>query len=327
MVGLSVIQEANASLPRQLTAVFVGGTSGIGLYTLVALARHCASPTIYIIGRSQPAADEILSDLRSINPNGTYTFFRSDVSLIKNVDSVCAEIRARETHINMLVLSQGTMSVGQETAEGMHAISSLVLHSRHRFTLNLLPLLQKAAGLKRVVSIFAGTKEGAIPPATTELQMRTLKNPLRARGLAASCVTLLMEDAARRAPDVGFVHTYPGPVSTGINRDWNFALKGLGKVMEMAGLFVPKDESGERNLWLATSARFPGGAAGKNVTEVAIGTDGVAGSGVYVVDEKGESGGDAVVKVLQKLREEKKGEWVFEEVKKEFMRITGKESL
>ncbi|KAF1973098.1 hypothetical protein BU23DRAFT_143159 [Bimuria novae-zelandiae CBS 107.79] len=329
MVDLQTILSSNRNLPSHLTAVFVGGTSGIGLYTLLALAQHCAHLTIYLIGRSQSSASSILAQLHIINPAGVYTFLQSDVSLMTNVDAVCAQIRAKEPFINILVQSQGTLSVGQETTEGMHVTASLVLHSRHRFTLNLLPLLEKADGVRRVVSIFTGTKEGPIPPSVTELQMRTLKNPLKARGLAASCVTLLMEEAARRAPTVGFVHTFPGFVSSGINRDLNIVFRALGKAVEVVGgswLLVPKEESGERNLWLATSPRFAGGADGEKVDR-AIGTDGKVGSGVYVVDEKGEAGGEAVVKVLKDLRAQKKDEWVWEEVRKDFVRITGKESL
>ncbi|KAJ4357401.1 uncharacterized protein N0V89_001976 [Didymosphaeria variabile] len=327
MVALTAIKASNATLPTRLTAVFVGGTSGIGLYTLLALARHCANPTIYFIGRSQTAADRILIDLRTLNPKGTYKFIPSDVALIKNVDAVCEQIKVREKHVNILVQSQGVMSVGQETSEGMHATASLVLHSRMRFQLNLLPLLQAAPGLKRVVSIFTGTKEG--PITATELQMRTLKNPLKARGQAASAVTLLLEEAQRRAKDVSFVHTYPGFVSTGIGRDFGIVAKVLSKAVETVvgpWLLVPNEESGERNLWLATSGRFAA-AGGENEVDAAVGTNGKVGSGVYTVDEKGESGGEAVLKVLRELREQKKDEWCWEEVRKELLRITEKESL
>ncbi|KAK7188560.1 hypothetical protein DPSP01_005523 [Paraphaeosphaeria sporulosa] len=329
MVDLTTIHASNASLPTHLTAVFVGGTSGIGLYTLLALARRCKVPNIYFIGRSQQAADRILADLHTLNPNGTYTFIPSDVSLIKNVDAVCAQIAAKESHINILCLSQGTMSVGQETSEGMHLIASLILHSRIRFTVNLLPLLRAAPGTKRVVSIFTGTKEG--PLTAPELQMRTVKSPLKARGQAASAVTLLLEEMGRRAPEVGFVHTYPGFVSSNIGRDFGVVVKGLGWVLERTvgkWLYIPVEESGERNLWLCTSGRFAGAAAGEEKgVEVAVGTDGRAGSGVYTIDEKGESGCEVVLQVLRDMRVQKRDVWAWEEVRKEFLRITGKESM
>lgn len=115
----------------------------------------------------------------------------------KNIDAVCAQIAQKEACINILCLSQCTVSVGQETDEGMHADASLVLHSRTRLNLNLLFPLRAARGLGCVVSIFTGTKED--PLTTTELQMRSVKNPLKARGQVASAVTLLLEDAGKRA--------------------------------------------------------------------------------------------------------------------------------
>lgn len=326
MVDLTTIRAANANLPSHLTAVFVGGTSGIGLYTLLALARHSSNPNIYIIGRSQTAANSIFADLKTINKTGTYTFIPSDVSLMKNVDTVCAQIKEKEKFINILCLSQGTLSTGQETIEDMHATASLILHSRMRFTLNLLPLLEAAPTLRRVVSIFAATKEG--PITATELQMRTLKNPLAARGQAASAVTLLMEVAQRRAPSVSFVHTYPGFVSSNIGRDLGIGMRVLAKAVETVigpWLYVPKEESGERNLWLCTSGRFC--AEEEKGEDAAVGSDGSVGSGVYIVDEMGESGGEAVQAVLRDLREKKKDDWVWEEVKRDLTRITGKESL
>ena len=54
-------------------------------------------------------------------------------------------------------------------------------------------------------------------------------------------------------------------------------------------VFVPVDESGERHLYLATSARFPalkGGSDGVQLgdgDEIALGTTGEVGSGMYSV--------------------------------------------
>ena len=42
----------SSSLPPNLVAVFVGTTSGIGLYTLKAFAKYALRPRVYFIGRS-----------------------------------------------------------------------------------------------------------------------------------------------------------------------------------------------------------------------------------------------------------------------------------
>jgi hypothetical protein len=94
-----------------------------------------------------------------------------------------------------------------ETVEGLHYAAALVVHSRTRFIVNLLPLLQKATGLRHVVSVFTATKEGPID--TTDFQ--GWKVPLMAqRSHASSLVTLSFEALATKAPDVSSIHNFPG---------------------------------------------------------------------------------------------------------------------
>lgn len=116
MVSLASVKASNAaistSLPAGLVAVFVGGTSGIGAYTLKELARQAKQPRIYNIGRSREAAERIEAECRLLNPEAQYTFIQSDVSLIRNVDIVCEEIKSKEKSINILFLSQGTLAYG-----------------------------------------------------------------------------------------------------------------------------------------------------------------------------------------------------------------------
>lgn len=84
-----------------------------------------------------------------------------------------------------------------------------MLHSRHRFALNLLPALERAHGVKRVVSVFVGTKEGAIGQEVDELQMREVRDLKGVRGVAGSAVTVLMEEVEGRAKGVSFVSSVP----------------------------------------------------------------------------------------------------------------------
>lgn len=115
MPELSVVQESNSriatTLPAGLVAVFVGATSGIGEYALKAFVQNTKSPKVYFIGRSQPAADRIVAELRSLNPEGTYNFIQSDVALLKNVNAASEQILAHEDKINLLFMTQGTMAV------------------------------------------------------------------------------------------------------------------------------------------------------------------------------------------------------------------------
>ena len=113
MVSLSAVQSSNSriasSLPPRLVGVFVGATAGIGEATFKQFAKHVPQPRAYLIGRSQGAADRIVAECKTLNPRGEYIFIKADVSLIRAVDAVCEEIKAKESAINVLFCTQGTL--------------------------------------------------------------------------------------------------------------------------------------------------------------------------------------------------------------------------
>ncbi|KAL8400806.1 hypothetical protein RB594_000993 [Gaeumannomyces avenae] len=340
MVKLADVKGSNAriatELPPGLVAVFVGGTSGLGEYSLLALAKHARQPKIYIIGRSQPAADRIIAECGKLNPEGEYFFMQTDATLLKNVDEVCRQLREKEKAINVLFLSIGNFMFGVDTPEGLPVITALQYYARVRFVANLLPQIRAAPHLRRVVTVLAGTKEGAVD--TNDLPARKV-SLARARGHGTSMQTLALEQLARSAPDVSFVHSFPGFVRTNIGRGFGGGMRLLwAAAMTLLGPFaVPRDESGERHAFLCTSAAFPARAGGKGDgtdgvalapgRAVAGGTDGEVGSGVYTVDEHCESGSAAVRRTLANLREDGTAEAVWAHTVGEFERITGTAQL
>lgn len=116
MVTLSEVHASNAqiatALPPGLVAVFVGGTNGIGEAALLEFARHARQPRVYFVGRSQEAGDRIAAECRDLNPDGEFIFIKADLSLMRNVDDVCQEIKSKEKAINLLFLSCGVAMTG-----------------------------------------------------------------------------------------------------------------------------------------------------------------------------------------------------------------------
>lgn len=121
MVALDKVQQSIAQIakkyPAGLVAVFAGATAGIGETSLREFARHTSKPRIYIVGRSQEACDRLQEDLTKVNPEGQYNFIRSDVSLLRNVDDVCKQIRDKESAINVLFMSQGTLNFSKRESQ------------------------------------------------------------------------------------------------------------------------------------------------------------------------------------------------------------------
>ena len=352
MVAISDIQSSNAriasTLPPGLVAVFVGGTSGIGEYTLKRFAKHARQPRIYIVGRSQEAADRIIAECTKSDAEGQYIFIKADTSLIRNVDDVCHEIRSKEQAVNLLFLSTGTLVSNKgicsqctllegdyeprinrhtETSEGLYLPTSLVYYSRTRFITNLLPLVATAPSLRRIVTVFAGTKEGPITPSDFPCR----KVPMLAqRGHLASLLTLSLEHLAEQYPSVSFIHDFPGSVKTNLVRGGEGAsIWVLKQVFRVIGPVVnlSAKECGERQLFLATSSKYSSREDAKGVplvagSVVARGTDAKGSSGVYSLDSEGESAGPKVQELLAKLRKEGMVERVMDHTNGEFKRIT-----
>ncbi|GLI76421.1 hypothetical protein PoHVEF18_004694 [Penicillium ochrochloron] len=318
MVTLTNVQSSNAqiatALPPGLVAVFVGATNGIGETSLKEFARHARQPRVYFVGRSQEAGGRIAAECRELNPEGEFIFIKADVSLLKSVDDVCREIA--------------------NTSEGLHIFMALAYYARARFILNLLPVLRQAPSLRRVVTVLAAGHEGQIY--ANDFQGR--KVPLSGvRGHNVSMTDLMLEHMASLAPEVSFVHDYPGPVKSGFGRETNSILMKVAiTIFKIVGplVYVPIRESGERHLFFATSARYKprvgSEAAGVPISGdvgVSGGTDGEVGSGVYAVNWDGESAGPKSLQVLAKMRGEGMVQRLWEHTMMEFKRVTGVESL
>ncbi|GAP82450.1 putative short-chain dehydrogenase reductase SDR [Rosellinia necatrix] len=324
MVSISSIRSSNSlvstTLPPGLVALFVGATSGIGEATLKQFAQHATQPRVYFVGRSQEAADRITAECQALNPGGQYVFRKADVSLIKVVDEVCEEIKAREQAINLLFLSCGVPSMDRsKTAEGVHLLAALNYYARVRFTTNLLPLVRRATALRRVVTVGGGGHESGLDAA----DFPALQVPQdKLRGHLTSLVTLGLEAVARTAPDVSFVHDYPGTVRTKL-------LAYLPEEALRTLEFMPLEESGQRQLYVATSSRFPPAsgveAAGVPLgdgVEIAVGTSGVTASGVYSVGSDCESASPAVLELLSAMRAHGLVRRVHQHTDDEFRRVT-----
>jgi NAD(P)-dependent dehydrogenase (short-subunit alcohol dehydrogenase family) len=315
MPSLSEMKASNALIPKYLptsfTAIFVGGTKGIGAYCLLALLRHhpTTTATIYVLARSPTP---VIDQARTLAPNATITFIKCDASLLKDVDRVCASLQQKVKTINLLYMSQGTLDFHATTPENLPTMAALAYYSRIRFAQNLLPQLRAATGLKRVVNVLCGGKEGPLDVNDLHLQNQGGGMPKISamRGHSASMLTLAMERVSKEAGgEVGFVHSFPGHVLTGIADTMTGV---MGMVMRLAVRFVMPlyamggEECGERQVFAATSGIFDGrGGEGGVVVEGvdrAIGTDGEVGSGSYAVDEN--NGVVATtVPVLEKIRE------------------------
>lgn len=145
MVSLTDVLSANESLTHNhpLVAVFVGATSGIGEYSLEALATSHGSSSdkalrVYLVGRNEAAASKstfllqvvlencltlssVFAECKSLCPNGEFRFVKAnDLALIMEVDRACEEIARLENgekeavdgkaRVDLLVMTQAYLA-------------------------------------------------------------------------------------------------------------------------------------------------------------------------------------------------------------------------
>jgi NAD(P)-dependent dehydrogenase (short-subunit alcohol dehydrogenase family) len=321
MVSSKEIQASNAlvndvTAPR--VAVFVGGTSGIGKFTVRALVATGTSVRIYLVGRkvSEEPMTAFIQELSAINPKAEVIWTEGEVSLLEETKRVCDVIKSKESRLDLLFLTAGYAPFGgrQETTEGLEITQSLEYYSRMLFILHLLPLLKKAE-TPRVISVLAGGLEKA----TIDLDDLDLRKPGNFGGVKAQMQytamnTMTLEKLANENPTVTFIHSWPGWVNTGNIRrsaDPNSITAWLFWLVLEPLIYIlafSDEESGQRHLFQSTSAAFGGrgvswkGKPGENSLEKQA-------EGLFLVNYKCDCTPNA--KVMPILREKAQGKiWV-----------------
>lgn len=138
------------------------------------------------------------------------------------------------------------------------------------------------------------------------------------------------EEAAKQYPGTSFIHCFPGFVKTGFMRDSGPLVRLAGSLITspMLPFGVSITESGERHLFAATSGVYParekkngGGTERPAGEDMKKGSDGVAGSGAYLIGWNGEM--RANEKVLKALREKGAGEKIWDHTLEMFRSVRG----
>jgi len=73
--------------------------------------QNTISPKVYIVGRSQPAADRIIKECQTLNKDGKVEFLQANVTELAEVDRVCREIEKKESKVNLIVQTQGNLTL------------------------------------------------------------------------------------------------------------------------------------------------------------------------------------------------------------------------
>lgn len=196
-----------------------------------------------------------------------------------------------------------------ENPEGLDRKQTLNFWGRMRFISNLLPQLRSASttppNFARSISLLgAGNSYGTI-----DLQDIELKKSFSGYKNAAHTIIMndfMAEQYGAREPGITFMHTEPCIVNTGFARELPLWARVGTKLLTplLYPFFVSAEETGERQLFHATSGMYPPAKPAANAefasgvpvstgSSVLTGANGQVGSGGFLVTWKGEKANKA----------------------------------
>lgn len=218
-----------SSLKSPPNVVIAGGTGGIGRSIGLSIAKHCPSANVTIIGRNESAANDVLPQL---GPNSK--FLRADLSLMSEVRDVTKKITA----VDMLILSQGILTMAGRTPTVENIDNKLALHyyGRVLFVQELLPLLRSSPNGGKVLFILDSINGNPEKINWDDMALETSYSISAAANHAITFTDLIMQHFASQLENsnVSFTHANPGAVRTGLINNLPFyariPLKGLMKL-------------------------------------------------------------------------------------------------
>ena len=173
MPSFATVQEANAAFKPTYVPVIVvtGGTAGIGQAMIEALAHHLKGRLhVVLIGRNRAAGEKIIAGLPTA-PESKYEVMVCDVTIMKNIHALTAELLARLPKINFLVHSAGFVRFSggrQETEDGIDDMMAIRYYNRFALTKDLLPLLRNAATAGEATNVICVLGAGLSPEVDLE---------------------------------------------------------------------------------------------------------------------------------------------------------------
>ncbi|HVS78502.1 MAG TPA: SDR family NAD(P)-dependent oxidoreductase [Steroidobacteraceae bacterium] len=239
------------------TVLITGATSGIGAVAARRLAERGAR--IVFVARDRSRAQETLRALRAANPAQTHAAFHADLSRLREMKRVAAEIAAAEPKIDVLMNNAGLIaSRNQKTEDGLELMFATNHMSYFVLTLLLLERL-RAAPAARIVSTASEAHRRA------KLDFGRLPGQKGATGYGTTklCNILFTRELARRLAGTGITANclHPGFVATRFGDNAGGAMRTGIAIAKRLFALTP-EEGAKTMVYLASSPEVAGRSGG-----------------------------------------------------------------
>ncbi|KAJ4324347.1 hypothetical protein N0V84_003908 [Fusarium piperis] len=240
-----------------------GGNAGLGLETVLQLAKH--SPAhIYLGARSEEKAQQAIKEVQEKVPNAPpITFLHLDLGSLSSTKAAAASFRASSDRLDILVNNAGIMATPEGLTEDGYEIQFGTNHVGHALlTKLLLPTLKATAATSssdvRVVFL-SSSAEGMAPKDSYHLDKAKTTMPhlgTWARYGQSKLANIHYSAAlAKRHPDIKFISLNPGVVKTNLSKTFiNTSGALLGMAFKFVGYIMSKsvEEGALNQIWAAT---------------------------------------------------------------------------
>jgi NAD(P)-dependent dehydrogenase (short-subunit alcohol dehydrogenase family) len=228
-----------------------GGTSGIGLYTALELARLGAR--VIIIGRDSVKCIDTVHWIKAQTSNPYVEFLVADLASQVQLWEAAEQFRARYDHLDVLVNNAGGFFLRRKLSPDGIEMTFALNHLAYFLLTNLLIDLLRESPSARVINVSSGAHYNEHLD-FDDLQLSRFYNPIQAYGRSKLSNVLFTYELARRLNGTHITANAvtPGMVATEI---WKKVNRWLGPVLsyyiQQVGL-TPL-EGAQTSIYLASS--------------------------------------------------------------------------
>ena len=236
-------------------AVVTGASRGIGRVTALELARRGWDVTLVV--RDRVRGQRVIDEARALDAGGVTDMLVGDLSNLKEVARVAAEIAAGPAPLQVLVNNAGGYNSRRSTTVDGLERTFATNHLAPFVLTNLLRPALQAAAPSRVV-VVASEAHRRVHMTWDDLMHESRYRGFRVYSESKLANILFTRELARRLAGAGVTANalHPGFVASSFGRD-NPGLAGLA--MLFAQMFAISEEKGARtSVYLATSPDVQG---------------------------------------------------------------------
>ena len=240
------------------TVVITGATSGIGAVAARRLAERGAR--IVIVARDRQRAEQTLRALRTANPAAAHSAHFADLSRLRDMKRVAAEILAAQSRIDVLINNAGAIvSRNQLTEDGLGVMFATNHMSYFVITDLLLERLRAAGGGARIVC----TASAAHQRARLDFEHLQDQKGYTGYGTTKLCNILFTRELARRIAGSGVTANclHPGFVATRFGDGAGGPMR-LGIAIAKRLFALSPEEGAKTMVYLASSPEVEGRSGG-----------------------------------------------------------------